>query len=86
MKWYDCESSNIREWAYDSKTHTMLVTFHSGRTYKYFDVTENDRRAMRRAKSKGRRFNLRIKAHDWCEVTHCESATDVPATTSSCDV
>lgn len=61
MRWYEAESSNIRRWGYDSKAHKMRVVFHSGRCYEYDHVTENDRRAMRRAKSKGRLFNRRIK-------------------------
>jgi hypothetical protein len=56
-------SSVIRGFAYDARAHRLDVEFVSGRRYAYHDVPERTVVAMRRAPSKGRFFNRRIRDH-----------------------
>jgi hypothetical protein len=62
MQWHMTpESSMIDSFGYDNKAKQMLVLFKSGALYQYDEVSTNDYVAMKRAKSKGRRFNARIR-------------------------
>lgn len=54
-------SSVIRQFDYDPARHELDVTFVSGRIYRYFEVPETIADRFRRAVSKGRYFNTRIR-------------------------
>lgn len=54
-------STVIHAFDYDPAAHALTVEFVSGRRYRYVDVPEDEAAAMRRARSKGRYFNRRIR-------------------------
>ncbi len=55
-------STSLRELVYDAQRRTLDVTFiASGKRYRYFDVSEDEYGALRRAFSKGSHFNRQIK-------------------------
>ena len=56
-------SSVIQTFAYDAPTERLDVRFISGRLYHYYGVPARLAAAMKRASSKGRFFNLRIRDH-----------------------
>ncbi len=59
-----CDSSGstaIKGMNYNNATGRMTLTFPSGRTYAYFDVSPADYRAFCNADSKGRYFNSVIR-------------------------
>jgi hypothetical protein len=67
IKMLPVQSSNIRAVGWDNDV--LLVTFHSGSTYKYDDVPEEIYRALLSAPSKGKYFckNIRM-AYDYEQV------------------
>lgn len=54
-------SSVIRSFDYDRAVHRLDIQFVSGRRYSYHDVPAAVAEGMRRAISKGRYFNRRIR-------------------------
>jgi len=55
-------STSLRDIVYDPVGRTLDVTFiASGKRYRYFDVSEDEHAALRRAFSKGSHFNREIK-------------------------
>ena len=54
-------SSVIRSFRYEQPSHTLAITFVSGRRYRYFDVPETLAEAMETARSKGEFFNEKIR-------------------------
>lgn len=54
-------SSVIRAYAYDAPSRTLLVTFTSGRRYRYHEVPPETHEAMRTAFAKGEFFNRQIR-------------------------
>jgi hypothetical protein len=55
-------STSLRDIVYDPVGRTLDVTFiASGKRYRYFDVSEDEYEALRRAFSKGSHFNRQIK-------------------------
>ena len=55
------DSSAIDAIGYDGDTNTLYVTFNSGSTYQYFDVSERKFWNFYNATSYGKYFNSRIK-------------------------
>lgn len=60
------ESSNVKALDFDTKTNTLLVAFHGGRSYVYFDVNPDDVLEVTFANSVGRKFNELIKGNYEC--------------------
>ncbi len=59
-----CDSSGstaIKAIGYNSSSGRLTLTFPSGRTYAYFDVSPDEYRALCNADSKGRYFNQVIR-------------------------
>ena len=56
-------SKVIRRFAYDAETRDLEVLFTTGRCYVFHDVPAEAVEALRRAFSKGRHFNARIRGH-----------------------
>ena len=54
-------SSVIRSFRYEPPTHTLAITFTSGRRYRYFEVPESLFAEMKAAPSKGEFFNALIR-------------------------
>jgi hypothetical protein len=59
-------STAIKDLAYDRTRRELAITFvpkgnEAGRRYTYFDVPAEEARAFRRAISKGRFFNARVR-------------------------
>jgi hypothetical protein len=54
-------SSVIRAFAYDAATRSLLITFVSGRRYRYLDVPPEAYEAMKLSFAKGEHFNRHIK-------------------------
>lgn len=54
-------SSVISDWTYDTGAARLDILFVSGRRYSYHDVPERIAQGMRKAVSKGRYFNRRIR-------------------------
>jgi lysyl-tRNA synthetase class 2 len=54
-------SSVIRGFAYDAPARTLVVTFTSGRRYRYHEVPPETHEAMRGAFAKGEFFNRHIR-------------------------
>ena len=54
-------SSVIRSWAYDEAEHRLDIVFMSGRRYSYHQVPARIAEGMRKAISKGRYFNRRVR-------------------------
>jgi len=55
------ESSNINQVGYDSDSNTLIIKFHSGGLYCYFDVDENLYNNLLNADSVGKFFNQHVK-------------------------
>jgi hypothetical protein len=61
-KWIDTpESSNITRFGYENANRVLLVEFHDGAVYEYFDVPETVFEQMRSASSKGQFLALNVK-------------------------
>lgn len=56
-------SSVIRAFSYRPESHSLDVTFVSGRRYRYLDVPDDIYRRMRESFSKGEFFNRHIRDH-----------------------
>lgn len=54
-------SSNLSSCEYDPASRVLSITFHSGRTYRYADVSEDTYQSLLNAPSAGRYFNSAIK-------------------------
>ena len=54
-------SKVIRSFHYDDASRTLLITFQSGRRYRYLDVPAETVQAMRAAFAKGEFFNAHIR-------------------------
>jgi hypothetical protein len=54
-------STVIRSYRYRSDIQTLVITFISGISYKYLEVTEKEYTAFKKAFSKGTYFNKYIK-------------------------
>ena len=54
-------SSNLRSYEYDAEQGTLLITFVSGKTYKYADVPQDVADGLGTASSPGQYFNSEIK-------------------------
>ncbi|HKQ12824.1 MAG TPA: KTSC domain-containing protein [Steroidobacteraceae bacterium] len=54
-------SAVIRSFEYDETSRTLLITFQSGRRYRYLDVPPEIFEAMRTALAKGVFFNAHIR-------------------------
>jgi KTSC domain len=54
-------STVIRSFKYDEASRTLLITFQSGRRYRYIDVPAETAEEMRGAFAKGGFFNSRIR-------------------------
>ena len=46
-------SSNVASYGYDTDSHTLEVTFHSGKTYRYPRTTPAEYEALTKARSVG---------------------------------
>ena len=51
----------IRSFKYDEVSRTLLITFQSGRRYRYIDVPAETAKEMRAAFATGGFFNTRIR-------------------------
>lgn len=58
-------SSQIQSMGHDPASGTLRVQFHSGATYEYSGVSEEDYRAVVDAESVGAAFNQTIKGGDF---------------------
>lgn len=56
-------SSVIRHYLYEPASRSLLITFVSGRRYRYHGVPAETAQAMRLAFSKGEFFNRQIRDH-----------------------
>lgn len=56
------KSSNIDCIHYDADSKTLEVTFHSGKTYSYLNVSAKDYDALEKAESCGSFFSKHIKS------------------------
>lgn len=56
-------SSSIRSLGYDARTQTLEVEFVSGAVYRYASVPPEVWSELRRAESKGRYFQARVRDH-----------------------
>jgi hypothetical protein len=54
-------STVIRSFQYDEASYSLLITFQSGRRYRYLDVPAKTVDELRAASSKGRFFNTSIR-------------------------
>ena len=54
-------SSNIHSAGYDPTTQTLRISFKSGGTYDYADVSEEQAKSFLESKSPGRHFHLNIR-------------------------
>lgn len=54
-------SSNVKEVGYDPATKTLAISFHSGGTYHYADVSPEKHAEMMAAKSIGGHFHKNIR-------------------------
>jgi KTSC domain-containing protein len=54
-------SKVIRSFQYDDSSRMLLITFQSGRRYRYLDVPAETAQAMRAAFAKGEFFNAQIR-------------------------
>lgn len=54
-------SSVVNQYVYDPETHSLIITFVSGKVYRYKAVPKQIYVGMRGAVSKGRYFNSFIK-------------------------
>lgn len=54
-------SRSIRNIEYDPDKRELIVTFQTGRCYRYYKVEPETAEAFRIAASKGRFFNMRIR-------------------------
>lgn len=70
-------STVIHRFEYDPRSRALDVEFVSGRRYRYRRVPEDVAMAFRRAFSKGRFFNARIRDHYRCEELTPEPAGDL---------
>lgn len=55
------DSTNIESVAYDKDDQMLLVRFHSGTEYAYFNVPEDKYQSLLESESKGKFFNTEIK-------------------------
>ena len=62
MTYTPVSSSNVAGVDYDPATRELRVTFHSGRTYTYEGVSEDEYLSLLGASSVGRYFNDVIKS------------------------
>ncbi len=71
-KFRPVESSNLQAIAYSSPARILYVTFKSGETYAYEEVTQEKFNAVMDAPSVGSAFHSEIKKaepqHRWCKV------------------
>lgn len=63
MKSYKVESSNVKAVSYDPMAKNLVVTFHSGASYLYENVTPGSAGNLLFAESIGATFNDSIKQH-----------------------
>jgi hypothetical protein len=56
-------SSVIRSFAYEGGSRSLVITFVSGRRYRYHEVPTEVHEAMRLAFAKGEFFNKQIRDH-----------------------
>ena len=61
MEMHLVESSNIAQIGYDEAKCILQISFHSGGTYKYFDVPNDVGGIFFNADSKGKYFHKNIK-------------------------
>jgi len=61
VRWAGMPSSVIRSWTYDEAEHRLDIVFVSGRRYSYHQVPARIAEGMRKAISKGRYFNHRVR-------------------------
>lgn len=54
-------SSNLRAVGYDASTHSLIISFHSGGTYQYENITDQMHRNLMSASSKGTFFRKYIR-------------------------
>jgi hypothetical protein len=54
-------SAVIRSFQYDEASRVLLITFQSGRRYRYLDVPADTVKEMRAAFAKGEFFNAQIR-------------------------
>jgi hypothetical protein len=66
-------STIIQQFAYDADERRLDVLFTTGRRYLYDDVPPEAAEAFRRAFSKGRHFNTRIRNRYRCREVPAES-------------
>lgn len=55
------DSSNVREVAYDTKRHSLRVTFVDGRIYRFENLMPIDFAYLVAAESVGKAFNANVK-------------------------
>lgn len=63
MKLTPVESSNLKAVGYDPETKAMRVQFHSGDTWSYADVSEQEHSDLMASKRKGVHFHHLIRKH-----------------------
>jgi hypothetical protein len=61
MDWVEVESSNIKAVAYNEEAKELLVEFHSGGTYTYFDVDKDIYDKFLASDSKGKFFHKYVR-------------------------
>jgi hypothetical protein len=54
-------STVIRSFAYDDERQALVITFHSGRVYRYANVPQSVYLDMKAAFSKGEFFNAHVR-------------------------
>lgn len=55
------DSSNLNGYEYDEQSRVLVIEFHGGRAYSYFDVPPGVARALGSASSAGKYFHAAIK-------------------------
>lgn len=69
MRFIKIDSSNIKNIFYDVDKKELLVFFHSGSMYKYFNVEENDIEKFNKEKEKGKYFiNVFSKKYEYKKI------------------
>ena len=63
MDWISLDSSNLSRIRYDKNSEILVIEFHGGRKYQYFDVPIQVFEGLKNADSYGKYFNEHIKGN-----------------------
>lgn len=61
MNMIPVESSNLNSVGYDPDRAVLVIEFHHGGVYEYYDVPESEYTGLLEAESKGKYFHAHIK-------------------------